>query len=56
MSRNFNIKVRQFPGENINDMYHYFISILNKKPDYTVLHVGIKAVDTESSVIVDKLL
>ena len=48
--------MRQFPGAKINDMYHYFISILNKKPDYIVLLVGIKAVDIESSVIVDKLL
>ena len=54
MSRKFNLRVRSFPRAKISDMYHYLIPILNKKPDYIVLHVGTDdAVDAEASVIVD---
>ena len=54
MSRKFNLRVRSFPRAKISDMYHYLILILNKKPDYIVLHVGTDdAVDAEASVIVD---
>ena len=57
MQRKFNVKVRPVPGAKICDMYHYLIPILNKKPDYIILHVVTSdAVDTEASVIVDKLL
>ena len=41
----------------IDDMYHYLIPILNKKPDYIVLRTGENdAVGTEATVIVNKLL
>jgi len=35
-----NIKVRYFPGASINDMKHYSIPILNKKPKNIILHIG----------------
>ena len=40
MSRNRKVKIRFFPGAKINDMFHYAIPLLEKKPDYVILHVG----------------
>ena len=55
--RTFNIKIGPFPCAKISYMFHYLIPILNKRPDYIVMHVGTNdAVDAEVIVIVDKLL
>ena len=40
MSRNRKVKIRFFPGAKIKDMFHYAIPLLEKKPDYIILHVG----------------
>ena len=40
MSRNRKVKIRFFPGAKIKDMFHYIIPLLEKKPDYVILHVG----------------
>ena len=40
MSRNRKVKIRFFPGAKIKDMFHYAIPLLEKKPDYVILHVG----------------
>ena len=40
MSRKHLIKVRSFPGATCSDMYHYLVPILEKQPDYVILHVG----------------
>ena len=34
------IKVRYFPGARIHDMFFYLVSLLHKKPDKMVLHIG----------------
>ena len=39
MSRNRKVKIRFFPGAKIKDMFHYAIPLLEKKPDYVILHV-----------------
>ena len=41
----------KFLYAKISDMYYYLIPILNKKPDYNMLHVGTKVVETEAIVI-----
>ena len=40
MSRNRKVKIRFFPGAKIKDMFHYAIPLLEKNPDYVILHVG----------------
>ena len=34
------VKIRFFPGAKIKDMFHYAIPLLEKKPNYVILHVG----------------
>ena len=42
----------KFLYAKISDMYYYLIPILNKKPDYNMLHVGTNdVVETETIVI-----
>ena len=51
------IKARKFPGATISNMYHYLIPLLEKKPDYLILHVGPNdGINYEGKEIVDKLL
>lgn len=51
------IKVRKFPGATIDDMRHYLIPILEKKPDHIILHVGTNdTINHEGNEIIDKLL
>ena len=40
ISRNRKVKIRFFPGAKIKDMFHYAIPLLEKKPDYVILHVS----------------
>ena len=40
MSRDKKVKVWYFSGANIKDMYHYAISLLEKKPENVILHFG----------------
>ena len=40
ISKTHPVKVRFYPGVLIKDMYHYLISILEKKPEHLILHVG----------------
>ena len=48
---------RKFPGATISDLYHYLISLLEKKPDHVILHFGVNdAVNYEGTKTVDKLL
>ena len=51
------IKIRNFPGETISDMYQYLIPLFEKKPDYAILDIGTNdVVNYERKEIVDKLL
>ena len=40
ISKTHQVKVRFFPGPRIQDMYHYLIPILEKRPEHLILHVG----------------
>ena len=40
VKNNFNVKVRRFRGSSIKDMYDYLAPLLQKKPEYVVLHVS----------------
>ena len=39
---NSNVKVRSFSGSTISDMYFYLHPLLQKQPEYVILHVGHK--------------
>ena len=57
MSRRFKVKVQPFPGAKTEDMFHYLESLLEKMPDYVILHVGTNdAMDYEASAIVEKIV
>ena len=38
MSRKFNVKVRTFLGTKTDDMFHYLVPLLEKNPNYVILH------------------
>ena len=40
LRKNHSVKVRAFPGSNIEDMYDYLSPLLKKKPFYIILHIG----------------
>ena len=57
MSSTLLVKIRKFPGATISDMYHYLISLLEKKSDHVILHVRINdAINYEGTKTVDKSL
>ena len=57
MSRKFKVKVQPFPGAKTEGMFHYLVSLLEKMPDYFILHVGTNVtMDYEVSDIVKKIL
>ena len=57
MFRRFKVKVQPFPGAKTEDMFHYLVPLLEKMPDYVILHVGTNdAMDYEASAIVKKIL
>ena len=57
VSRKFKVKVRPFPGAKREDMFHYFVPLLEKMLNYVILHVGINnAIDYEAIGIVKKIL
>ena len=57
MLRKFNVKLRSFPGAKTDDMFHYLVPLLEKNPDYVILHVGTNdAVDHQSNEFISKIL
>jgi hypothetical protein len=40
LSRYHHVKVRCFSGSTVKDMYHYLYPLLQKEPEYLILHVG----------------
>ena len=51
-----NIKVRVFLGIRIQDLYHYLVPLLRKRPDKIILHVGTNdAPRIKTDVMLDKL-
>ena len=56
-NRDKKIKVKNFPGATIDDMYDYIKPLLRKCPDSIILHVGTnKTVNEPSKMVLDKLL
>ena len=48
--------MRSFPGAKTDDMFYYLVPLLEKNPDYVILHVGTNdAVDHQSSDIISKI-
>ena len=57
MPRKFKVKVRPFPRAKREDMFHYLVPLLEKMPDYVILHVDTNdAIDYEASDLVNKKL
>ena len=55
--RDRKVKVKNFLGVTINDMYDYIKSLLKKCPDNIILHVGAtNLVNEPSKIVLDKLL
>ena len=55
--RNRKVKVKNFPGATIDDMYDYIKPLLKKFPDNIMLPVGTNNTVNESSkMVLDKLL
>ena len=55
--RDKKVKVKNFPGATIDDMYDYIKPLLKKYPDNIILHVGTNNTVNESSkVVLGKLL
>ena len=53
MLRKFNVKVRSFHGAKTDDMFQYLVQLLEKNPDYVMLHDGTNdAVDHQSNNII----
>ena len=48
LSKNINVKLRAFSGSTIADMYFYLEPLLNKEPDYVLLHVATNDVNTNT--------
>ena len=40
MFRKFKVKFRPSPRAKTEDMFHYLVPLLEKMPDYVILHVG----------------
>ena len=57
LSRKRLVKVKQFPGATITDMYHHLTPILNRHPEFLILHIGTNGTSKGMpNEIVDKLL
>ena len=51
------VKVRYFPGSTVNDMNHYIVPILRKKPSHLINHMGTNdALSSTSRKILNTLL
>ena len=56
MLRKFNVKVRSFHGAKTDVMFYYLVPLLEKNPDYVIMHVGAKdAIDHQSNDIISKI-
>ena len=57
LSRKRLVKVKQFPGATISDMYDHLTPILNRHPEFLILHIGTNGTSKGMpNEIVDKLL
>ena len=57
LGKKFNAKVREFPGADIQDMYHFISPLLKRSPKYLILHIGCNdAVNKKSVDIFNEIL
>ena len=57
LNKKFKVKMRAFPGANVEDMYDYISPLLRKNPTYIILHIGSNDCPNKSSdVILDDML
>ena len=57
LNRNFNVKVRCFPGADIDDMFDFITPLLKKAPRYIILHIGTNdAIEKSSTDILNGIL
>ena len=57
LSRKRLVKVKQFPGATITDMYDHLTPILNRHPEFLILHIGTNGTSKYMpNEIVDKVL
>ena len=55
--KNHVVKVQNFPGANVEDMWHNLILIIRKKPSHLIIHAGTNdAKRLTSREILDQLL
>ena len=55
-SRKFTVKMSIFPDAKADDMFYCLAPLLEKNPDYVILHVGTNdAVDHQSNDIISKI-
>ena len=51
------MKVRPFPGANVDDMFSYIKPLLRKRPDHIILHIGSNdAPEKTSQEILDEII
>ena len=51
------VKIRSFPGATVDDMYHYLVPLLKKRPDNIIIHCGTNnTIRHKPEEIVDELL
>ena len=51
------VRVRSFPGAKVQDMFHYLVPLIIKRPDNIIIHCGTNNSDrSEAQEIVDDLL
>ena len=51
------VKVRNFPGSSVRDMYDYVKPLLRKRTSYVILHIGTNnTVNSDSSAIISQII
>ena len=51
------VKVRNFPGSHVRDMYDYVKPLLRKRTTYVILHIGMNnTVNSDSSTIISQII
>ena len=57
ISKQYNVRIRKFPGATVDDLNYHVHPILRKKPKHIIIHIGTNdATHSTSREILDKLL
>ena len=52
MNKQYPVKIRQFPGPDIQDMFHYISPLLQRMPQYIILHIGCNDAPNKNSNVI----